>query len=318
MSENRWMTRHWFRSIILLTLLAVAGSPALMALAPATPVALDTTVRTHGEASGEPQRFAVEIAEAGLLVLEVAVPGSAAVEAKLDLFAGEGLTRIEESPTRLVLVVAAGSSGTVSFGVAAQDPRRGLGRYKLTSGFVALASHQGERFAASPPPFAEKTTEGEEGEEGEEDEEELEIEPNFASPSPPPPLPPAQAAFPSPWPDLCRQGEGDDHGDTLTCATPLHPGRSVAAEIRNRWSDDEDVFRLRLTEMRTVEVATSGDTDTFGSLYDGHGHRLAAADDGGAGSNFRIVKTLSPGLYYLRIEGADAAEGYYLLDTSFW
>lgn len=302
MSENRWQTRHGLRSIILLTLLTAAGTPALMAQAPATPVALDTTLRTHGDASGAPQLYAVEIPAAGLLVVEVAVPGSAEVEAKLDLVAGEGLTRIAESPTRLV--VAARSSGTVTFGLAAQDPRRALGRYKLMSGFVPAPSAQ---------PFPEKTTEGEE------DEEELEIEPNSDSPSvPPPPLQLARATFDSPWPDLCRQGEGDDHGDTLTCATPLDPDRTVAAEIRNRWGDDADVFRLRLTELRTVEVATSGDADTFGSLYDRHGHRLATDDDGGAGRNFRIVKTLSPGLYYLRIEGPHAAEGCYLLETSSW
>ena len=38
---------------------------------------------------------------------------------------------------------------------------------------------------------------------------------------------------------------------------------------------------------------------------------MAASDDGGRGASFRIVKTLAPGRYFIRVEGARQAEGRY-------
>ena len=117
----------------------------------------------------------------------------------------------------------------------------------------------------------------------------------------------------------CRRGELDDHGDTLICATALAPGRVVErAEIRNDWGDDRDVFMFVLTqseptELLTVWTETTGDTDTLGALYDRYGHLLQADDDSGNGHNFRILKTLRPGLYFIVVEGRDQAEGPYSL-----
>ena len=43
-------------------------------------------------------------------------------------------------------------------------------------------------------------------------------------------------------------------------------------------------------------------------------------DDGGEDTNLRIVRTLGPGIYFLRVEGSGSAEGGYLLrvETVAW
>jgi len=105
----------------------------------------------------------------------------------------------------------------------------------------------------------------------------------------------------------------DDHGDTPGCATPVVPGQELAGELGNGWGDDADVFAFTLDEPHTVSFETTGEVDTFGGLYDRFGHRLAADDDGGSDGNFRIVKTLVPGRYFLRLEGMNGAEGGYTL-----
>ena len=51
----------------------------------------------------------------------------------------------------------------------------------------------------------------------------------------------------------CRRTSTDDHGDTLSCSTPLVSGRSVVGELTNEWGDDSDVFSFQLTEASQVE-----------------------------------------------------------------
>ncbi|MCP3962359.1 MAG: hypothetical protein GY719_31335 [bacterium] len=115
---------------------------------------------------------------------------------------------------------------------------------------------------------------------------------------------------------MCRSGEVDDHGDTVACATRSNLGHAVVGEIRNDWGDDLDFFTFRLNELRTVEIGTAGWTDTFGSLYDRSGHRLATDDDSGDGDNFRIATTLAPGWYFVRVEGQLRDEGAYSLSVN--
>ncbi len=117
---------------------------------------------------------------------------------------------------------------------------------------------------------------------------------------------------------LCRRGEVDDHGDSFTCATFLMPGRAVSGELGNGWGDDVDTFHFVLggspgADLRTVVIETAGGIDTAGGLYDQAGQRLDVNDDGGRGDNFRIVRSLRPGAYYVRVAGRHAAEGPYTL-----
>ncbi len=256
---------------------------------------------------------------------------------------------IEQAPSRLAWI--ADAPGTYVFAVAAQDPRNPLGRYKLTAGFVAVEALDRQSFDRRREKDGEDDDElelepdlkdGEDDDELElepdlkaasrfekdgEDDDELELEPDLKDGEDDDELelePDAKTVLPgdlwfldnaplSPAWHLCRQLEIDDHGDTFACATRLQPGSEVTGEISNAWGDDQDLFRFALTETRTVGIAVAGPADTFLSLHDRHGHLLAADDDGGRHASSRIVKTLSAGLYFVRVEGSHAAEGPYSL-----
>ncbi len=270
---------------------------------------LNGTVRGHG--GGEPSVFAVEVPEAGIVSVELTAPGSAPAEPKLALVSpacsapwGDcGPTILSRSVSRLLLAV--GKPGTCLFRATAQDPLVPLGSHKLTTGFVALDV---------PAAFA---SEGYPSEElikikpkGDPDEEVIEIDPD------------SDRRYEDPrhakLRELCRTIEIDDHADTFLCATRLIPGREVAGEIGNSQGDDVDLFFLTLEgspeeTLWTLAVETTGDGDTLGGLYDRHGHRLAADDDGGHAGNFRMVKALAPGMYFVRVEGRYGSEAPYAL-----
>lgn len=112
--------------------------------------------------------------------------------------------------------------------------------------------------------------------------------------------------------DLCTGAEADDHGDGFLCATPLTRG-TIAGEIENPWGDDADIFRFDLAGVRTVEISTDGPTDMAGELYDRFGNRLDRVTGGGEDGNFRMVRTLSPGAYFVRVAGEGFASGPYNL-----
>ncbi len=112
---------------------------------------------------------------------------------------------------------------------------------------------------------------------------------------------------------ICQQNRTDDHSSAFRCATPLLLGTEVEAEIRDPWGNDRDLFTFAVEEMMRVRIETIGGSDTLGGLYDQNGYRLRVDDDGGDETNFRIVKTLSPGRYYVRVEGGYDTEGAYRL-----
>ncbi|MCP4661685.1 MAG: T9SS type A sorting domain-containing protein, partial [bacterium] len=87
-------------------------------------------------------------------------------------------------------------------------------------------------------------------------------------------------------------------------ATPVALGRPISAEIGNGWGDDEDVYRFRLLEMATLAVEAVGEADPAIALYDRFGQRLetAVAGEGRA----LVVRTLSPGAYFVRVVGGGA------------
>ena len=332
---------------------------------------LNESLRSQGHTGGESRYFKLEVPVAGLVTLDVAVPVSAEVEAKLGLFGRScdvlgqrsGMAAvIEQTPSRLVAMTDA--PGTFLFAVAAQDPRSSLGRYRLTAGFAAAdfpaladphhdtaASESDDsesedelelepNFAMYMPPV--ENGQGDDGESEDElelepnfamymppvengqgddgeSEDELELEPNFAISMPHSRWPP-EDSLRSARQELCRRLANDDHGDTMTCATAIAPGLRVTGSLGNFWGDDHDLFAFVLTESQAIEVATDGQTDTAGALFDRNGHLLAVDADGGDHDNFRIVKTLGPGLYFVRIEGTHNAEGPYALrlDSRAW
>ena len=103
---------------------------------------------------------------------------------------------------------------------------------------------------------------------------------------------------------LCSAG-GDDHGDTLACATPMRC--RAQGELANGWGDDVDVFRFRVDGWQTLEIAACG--AAHGELFDAAGQRLdGASGDGG----FRLVRHLGPGTYFIGIAGE--SDGFYGLE----
>ncbi len=109
----------------------------------------------------------------------------------------------------------------------------------------------------------------------------------------------------------CVPSPGDGHADSPFCATAVELGEPVAGELRNPWHDDVDHFTFTVDETAVVRIESTGPSDTLGALYDRSGNRLAVADDGGEGGNFRIVERLGPGRYFVRVEGSGGSEGPY-------
>ncbi|MCP4655761.1 MAG: hypothetical protein GY856_10120, partial [bacterium] len=127
-----------FISIFLGLFAVAAGGPAEASggvlCADAAPLNLNATVR--GFAADEEQgRFRLEVETPGIVTLEVAAVGEAAVSPRLGLLTGShDPIVIEESATHLAFAVR--RPGNFCVRVAAQDPRRPLGAYKFTAHFV--------------------------------------------------------------------------------------------------------------------------------------------------------------------------------------
>ena len=108
---------------------------------------------------------------------------------------------------------------------------------------------------------------------------------------------------------ICRPTELDDHGDTMSCATPLALGRDFTGELANGWGDDRDVFSFQVNEVATVELLLVAEVRGFAvELTDAAGQRLATErlepDDG---TSAHLASTLAPGRYFFHVNGAAGA-----------
>ena len=95
-------------------------------------------------------------------------------------------------------------------------------------------------------------------------------------------------------------GIGDEHGDSLSEASPISLGSETAGKLS---AGDEDYFVIEMTHAGTLVAYTTGDTDTYGSILDSSGSVLTSNDEAGPGSNFRVSASVSPGIYYIRVRG---------------
>ena len=99
----------------------------------------------------------------------------------------------------------------------------------------------------------------------------------------------------------------DDHGNTLSDATNLPLGSSIAGRIDP--GNDLDVFKLDLSGASGYTnfwIYTTGALDTLGRLYDSNIELLASNDNPRAGeTNFQLPWTLPPGVYYIAVYSAD-------------
>ena len=208
-------------------------------------------------------------------------------------------------------VLAIQEPGVYFVRVASTDPRRSLGAYTLTLAFDDAGAFRAVNpldDEPEPDPFGGRPSRA--------------VNPLDDEPEPDPfggrsfravnPLDDEPEPDPLTGP-VCHSVAGDDHGSLPACASLVAFSRRMLGEIRNAWLDDMDYFVFTLSRLQSVEISSFGDSDTVGGLFDQSGNRLLVADDGGEGENFRIVKTLVPGRYFVRVEGGRGTEGPYEL-----
>ena len=79
--------------------------------------------------------------------------------------------------------------------------------------------------------------------------------------------------------------------------------------------DDEDYFKLELSETTEVAIRASGYPDTVGELQRSNGTVIASNDDGflsGGWTNFLIRESLNAGVYYVKVSSfASSSDGPY-------
>ena len=96
-------------------------------------------------------------------------------------------------------------------------------------------------------------------------------------------------------------------------AATLNLNGSASATIDPE--DDEDYFKLELSEATEVAIRASGFPDTFGELLRSNGTVIASNDDGylpGGRRNFLIRESLAAGVYYVKVSSfASSSDGPY-------
>ena len=108
-------------------------------------------------------------------------------------------------------------------------------------------------------------------------------------------------------------GIGDEHGDSLSEASPISLGSETAGKLS---AGDEDYFVIEMTRAGTLVAYTTGDTDTYGSILNSSGSVLTSNDEAGPGSNFRVSASVGLGTYYIRVRGyGSLTAGSYTLYT---
>ena len=106
----------------------------------------------------------------------------------------------------------------------------------------------------------------------------------------------------------------NDHGDSLDEATTVEVPSVTAG-----WLDpeDEDYFRIELAESGQLTVHSEGWINAEGRLLDENGDLIASDSDSAAGFNFRIVRDLDAGTYFVRIHERASRPGAYTVHTEF-
>ena len=96
----------------------------------------------------------------------------------------------------------------------------------------------------------------------------------------------------------------DDHGDIFSEATQVSLGDSIAGSLS---TGDTDYFRVTMSSSGVLVAHTTGSTDTYGSILDGSDSVLASDGEGGEGSNFLVVASVSSDTYYIEVRGYESS-----------
>ena len=105
----------------------------------------------------------------------------------------------------------------------------------------------------------------------------------------------------------------DDHGNTASRATRIPLTAGMAGQLNT--TRDVDYFTLTAPHAGVVVVATTGTTDTRGTVWQ-DGAELARADSGGAGRNFRLAVRVEAGPVVIAVRGNGRQTGRYTLRTA--
>ncbi len=107
----------------------------------------------------------------------------------------------------------------------------------------------------------------------------------------------------------------DDHGNTFATATRISIPSTTEAELEE--GGDRDYFRMEVSSPIALTAETTGNRDTYGTLFNANEIVIATDDDSGASANFRIVRQLDPGTYYIEVRGySSSTTGPYTLVLS--
>ena len=113
-------------------------------------------------------------------------------------------------------------------------------------------------------------------------------------------------------------GEGPvEHGNSRAQATPVEPNTVTAGSLER--SGDVDYFRVTFAQAGMLTVETTGETDTAGYFGGADGRWLSRNDDRDGDVNFRIVRQVSAGTYYVAVVGGagQTATGAYTFHVRF-
>jgi len=93
----------------------------------------------------------------------------------------------------------------------------------------------------------------------------------------------------------------DDHGNTREQATHVGLNTDTAGALEQ--PGDVDYFRVEAAQTGYLTVETSGNTDTVGYFGSADGRWLTQSDDTDDDLNFRIVRHVAAGAYYVAVRG---------------
>ena len=106
----------------------------------------------------------------------------------------------------------------------------------------------------------------------------------------------------------------DDHGDSHDEAAFVEVPSVTAGWLE---PGDRDYFGMKLTESGQLTVRSEGWINAEGRLLDGDGDSFAIDSDSGTDYNFRIVRDLDAGTYFVRIHERFARPGAYAVHVEF-
>ena len=97
-------------------------------------------------------------------------------------------------------------------------------------------------------------------------------------------------------------GTTGDHGNDRASATTVGIPSTTTGTIT---AGDRDYFRIDVSQAGSLRLRTTGNTDTYGTLFDSGGSKITEDDDSGPPRrNFLIVQgSVDVGAYYLEVRG---------------